>query len=112
MHTATYDVNVASWMGNVLTDTSDGTGFPAWAGATWDRTVLRYGENPHQRAALYTDWRGRAGPGDQLHGKEMSYNNYVDADAALRAAPTTASPPWRSSSTPTPAASRSATTSP
>ena len=33
MHTATYDVAVASWMGNVLTDTSDGTGFPAWVGA-------------------------------------------------------------------------------
>ena len=62
VHTATYDVAVASWMGNVLTDTSDGTGFPAWTGATWDKkTVLRYGENPHQRAALYTHWRRRAG---------------------------------------------------
>ncbi len=56
VHTATYDVAVAGWMGNVLTDTSAGTGFPAWMGATWDRSaVLRYGENPHQRAALYTD---------------------------------------------------------
>ncbi|MGZ4478788.1 MAG: bifunctional phosphoribosylaminoimidazolecarboxamide formyltransferase/IMP cyclohydrolase, partial [Nocardioidaceae bacterium] len=55
VHTATYDVNVASWMGSVLTDTSDGSGFPAWIGATWDKAaVLRYGENPHQRAALYT----------------------------------------------------------
>ncbi len=90
VHTATYDVHVASWMGNVVTDTSDGSGFPAWVGATWDRaTVLRYGENPHQRAALYTDGSvtdpGLA-QGRQLHGKEMSYNNYVDADAALRAA--------------------------
>ncbi|MCB0943387.1 MAG: bifunctional phosphoribosylaminoimidazolecarboxamide formyltransferase/IMP cyclohydrolase, partial [Mycobacterium sp.] len=46
VHTATYDVHVASWMGNVLTDTSDGSGFPAWVGATWDKAaVLRYGEN-------------------------------------------------------------------
>jgi phosphoribosylaminoimidazolecarboxamide formyltransferase / IMP cyclohydrolase len=90
VHTATYDVAVASWMGNVLTDTSDGTGFPAWMGATWDKSaVLRYGENPHQRAALYTNGYAPA-PGlaqaTQLHGKEMSYNNYVDADAARRAA--------------------------
>jgi phosphoribosylaminoimidazolecarboxamide formyltransferase/IMP cyclohydrolase len=90
VHTATYDVAVASWMGNVLTDTSDGTGFPAWMGATWDRAaVLRYGENPHQRAALYRDGYAPE-PGlaqaTQLHGKEMSYNNYVDADAARRAA--------------------------
>ena len=93
VHTATYDVAVASWMGNVATATDevDGvhTGFPAWIGATWDRAaVLRYGENPHQRAALYTDGYGPAGlaQATQLHGKAMSYNNYVDADAAWRAA--------------------------
>ena len=89
VHTATYDVHVASWMGNVLTDSSAGTGFPAWVGATWDRAaVLRYGENPHQSAALYHDGFGPAGlaQAHQLHGKEMSYNNYVDADAARRAA--------------------------
>ncbi|MFN8077820.1 MAG: bifunctional phosphoribosylaminoimidazolecarboxamide formyltransferase/IMP cyclohydrolase [Kineosporiaceae bacterium] len=90
VHTASYDVAVASWMGNVLAPSDAGTGFPAWAGATWSRqAVLRYGENPHQRAALYR----AEGPGEpglagatQLHGKEMSYNNYVDADAAWRAA--------------------------
>ena len=89
VHTATYDVHVASWMGNVLTDTSGGAGFPAWVGATWDRSaVLRYGENPHQSAALYLDGFGPDGLAQarQLHGKEMSYNNYVDADAARRAA--------------------------
>ncbi len=87
-HTASYDVAVASWMGSVLTDTSDGTGFPAWVGATWERSaVLRYGENPHQPAALYTGFPGGGLAGaEQLHGKEMSYNNYVDADAARRAA--------------------------
>jgi phosphoribosylaminoimidazolecarboxamide formyltransferase/IMP cyclohydrolase len=89
VHTATYDVHVASWMGNVLTDTSGGAGFPAWIGGTWDRqAVLRYGENPHQSAALYRDGFGSAGlaGAEQLHGKEMSYNNFVDADAARRAA--------------------------
>jgi len=91
VHTAAYDVAVASWMGSVATTTDevDGehTGFPAWLGATWDRAaVLRYGENPHQRAALYTDGRGGLADATQLHGKAMSYNNYVDADAAWRAA--------------------------
>ena len=87
VHTATYDVTVASWMGNVLAPTDDGSGFPAWTGATWDRAaVLRYGENPHQRAALYRHWRPGLAHAEQLHGKEMSYNNYVDTDAAWRAA--------------------------
>ena len=87
VHTATYDVAVASWMGNVVADTSGGTGFPAWTGATWERvTPLRYGENPHQRAALYAHWRPGIATAEQLHGKAMSYNNYVDADAAVRAA--------------------------
>ncbi|WP_046528896.1 MULTISPECIES: bifunctional phosphoribosylaminoimidazolecarboxamide formyltransferase/IMP cyclohydrolase [Cellulomonas] len=93
VHTATYDVAVASWMGNVATTTDEvdgvATGFPAWVGATWERSdVLRYGENPHQRAALYTADQGTGGLAQarQLHGKAMSYNNYVDADAAWRAA--------------------------
>jgi phosphoribosylaminoimidazolecarboxamide formyltransferase/IMP cyclohydrolase len=89
-HTATYDVHVASWMGNVLADTSDGTGWPAWVGATWERAdVLRYGENPHQRAALYGSGfvpEPGLAQAEQLHGKQMSYNNFVDADAARRTA--------------------------
>ena len=90
VHTASYDVAVASWMGNVVSPSDSGTGFPAWLGATWERAeVLRYGENPHQRAALYVT-NNTPHPGlaqaEQLHGKEMSYNNYVDADAARRAA--------------------------
>ncbi|NMR18978.1 bifunctional phosphoribosylaminoimidazolecarboxamide formyltransferase/IMP cyclohydrolase [Cellulomonas fimi] len=89
-HTATYDVAVASWIGNVLApDASEGSPFPGWVGGTWDRqAVLRYGENPHQAAALYTQGDGTVGlaQATQLHGKEMSYNNYVDADAAWRAA--------------------------
>ena len=87
VHTADYDTAVASWMGNVYTDTSSGSGFPAWTGATFTRAaVLRYGENPHQRAALYRHWRPGVASAEQLHGKEMSYNNYVDTDAAVRAA--------------------------
>ena len=60
-HTASYDIAVASWMGSVLAPDDD-SGFPAWVGASWERAdVLRYGENPHQGAALY---RGvRPGPG-------------------------------------------------
>jgi phosphoribosylaminoimidazolecarboxamide formyltransferase/IMP cyclohydrolase len=88
VHTATYDVAVASWMGSVLTDSTDGTGFPAWIGGTWTKdATLRYGENPHQKAALYlNDFTPGLAQATQLHGKEMSYNNYVDADAARRAA--------------------------
>jgi len=89
VHTATYDIAVASWMGNVVAPTDEGSGFPAWVGAAWERSaVLRYGENPHQGAALYTSahFPGGLASAEQLHGKEMSYNNYVDADAARRAA--------------------------
>ena len=87
VHTASYDNAVANWMGTVVADTTDGTGFPAWTGATFDRAaVLRYGENPHQSAALYRHWRPGVASAEQLHGKEMSYNNYVDTDAAVRAA--------------------------
>jgi phosphoribosylaminoimidazolecarboxamide formyltransferase/IMP cyclohydrolase len=86
-HTATYDVAVASWMGSVLAPEADAGVFPSWVGATWDRAAtLRYGENPHQEAALYVSGRPGLAAAEQLHGKEMSYNNYVDADAAWRAA--------------------------
>ena len=92
-HTAQYDIAVASWLGNVLAadSTVEGveTGFPGWIAASWERAaVLRYGENPHQRAALYVDPYVESGlaQAEQLSGKEMSFNNYVDADAARRAA--------------------------
>ncbi|CAN5710470.1 bifunctional phosphoribosylaminoimidazolecarboxamide formyltransferase/IMP cyclohydrolase [soil metagenome] len=88
-HTAEYDVAVASWMGSVLAPEEPAQQLPEWYGGTWKRSaVLRYGENPHQQAALYTDdsaWPGLA-QAEQLHGKEMSYNNFTDADAAWRAA--------------------------
>ena len=85
-HTASYDVAVATWMGGTLVA---GEGPADWTGSTGRRrATLRYGENPHQGAALYGepgDATGLAGA-TQQHGKEMSYNNYVDADAAWRAA--------------------------
>ncbi|MGZ4568365.1 MAG: bifunctional phosphoribosylaminoimidazolecarboxamide formyltransferase/IMP cyclohydrolase [Blastococcus sp.] len=85
-HTAGYDIAVASWMGDVLAP-DDETGFPAWVGADWERAdVLRYGENPHQKAALYRGLEPGLAHAEQLHGKQMSYNNYVDTDAAWRAA--------------------------
>jgi phosphoribosylaminoimidazolecarboxamide formyltransferase/IMP cyclohydrolase len=111
--TARYDVAVASWFASAYApdETAREAGWPDVAGAFWSRAeVLRYGENPHQRAALYVR-AGSPGPNDaertaagaspartgaavdggiaaarQLHGKAMSYNNYVDADAARRAA--------------------------
>ncbi|MFI7031259.1 bifunctional phosphoribosylaminoimidazolecarboxamide formyltransferase/IMP cyclohydrolase [Microbispora rosea] len=83
-HTAAYDVAVASWFANVYAPEGD---WPSFMGAAWKRkAALRYGENPHQGAALYTGGKDGLANAEQLHGKEMSYNNYVDADAAWRAA--------------------------
>lgn len=84
---AEYDVAVADWFASTLAPAADG--WPEFAGQALRRqAVLRYGENPHQAAALYTDPASPSGlaQAEQLHGKEMSYNNYVDADAAWRAA--------------------------
>ena len=91
-HTASYDAAVASWFAAVYApdDIAARTGWPDPVITAWDRRdVLRYGENPHQHAAIYQQ-AGPAGEGglasaEQLHGKAMSYNNYVDADAAWRA---------------------------
>lgn len=86
-HTASYDTAVASWMAREVVDV--GEEFPGWVGAAWSRRdVLRYGENPHQSAAVYVSHAHEPGvaTAEQLHGKQMSYNNFVDADAARRAA--------------------------
>ncbi|MFV2118382.1 bifunctional phosphoribosylaminoimidazolecarboxamide formyltransferase/IMP cyclohydrolase [Streptomyces sp. Act-28] len=85
-HTAAYDVAVASWFASSYAP-ADESAFPDFTGATYARrNVLRYGENPHQGAALYVDGKGGLAEAEQLHGKEMSYNNYTDTDAARRAA--------------------------
>ena len=89
--TARYDAAVASWFAAAYApdDTARETGWPEVVSALWNRReVLRYGENPHQGAALYA--RHGAPPGlataELLNGKPMSYNNYVDAAAAWRTA--------------------------
>ncbi len=81
-HTATYDTAVATWM------MRDQVPAP-WVGASFTLAAsLRYGENPHQSSAIYRTAGARWGlaGAEQVQGKEMSYNNFVDADAALRAA--------------------------
>jgi phosphoribosylaminoimidazolecarboxamide formyltransferase/IMP cyclohydrolase len=87
-HTAAYDVQVAEWFAQELADDPAGW-WPRFAGQTLRlATPLRYGENAHQPAALYVDPSGEPGlaQAEQLGGKEMSYNNYVDAQSAHRTA--------------------------
>jgi phosphoribosylaminoimidazolecarboxamide formyltransferase/IMP cyclohydrolase len=85
-HTASYDVAVSWWFSGGLSEQGQ---WPAFAGSALVlKDTLRYGENPHQLAALYDDPDVPVGlaQAEQLHGKQMSYNNYVDTDAARRAA--------------------------
>ncbi|MFT4219944.1 MAG: bifunctional phosphoribosylaminoimidazolecarboxamide formyltransferase/IMP cyclohydrolase [Microbacterium sp.] len=84
-HTASYDRAVAKWFAD---GTLSGEDLPAHLTIKAERlATLRYGENAHQRAAIYATAGGHGiAQATQLQGKEMSYNNYVDADAALRAA--------------------------
>ena len=93
--TAAYDAAVASWFAASYApdETAEQAGWPDVVAAVWRRAdVLRYGENPHQKGAIYRSGieLGAGPPGiagaELLHGKAMSYNNYVDADAARRAA--------------------------
>ncbi|WP_416071560.1 bifunctional phosphoribosylaminoimidazolecarboxamide formyltransferase/IMP cyclohydrolase [Streptomyces sp. ME02-8801-2C] len=86
-HTAEYDIAVASWFASAYAPADDSQ-FPDFVAAALERkSTLRYGENPHQPAALYVDGTGTGlAEAEQLHGKEMSYNNYTDTDAARRAA--------------------------
>jgi phosphoribosylaminoimidazolecarboxamide formyltransferase / IMP cyclohydrolase len=90
-HTAAYDTAVAGWFADTLGvrashPASDGSPSTIDVHATLQQ-VLRYGENSHQHAALYrADGAHGIAQATQLHGKEMSYNNFVDADAAVRAA--------------------------
>jgi phosphoribosylaminoimidazolecarboxamide formyltransferase/IMP cyclohydrolase len=101
-HTAAYDAAVSSWFAASYApdEIAVETGWPDLIAQVWTRAdALRYGENPHQRAALYTAGSSRTEAADNgpahdsgiagaevLHGKAMSYNNYVDADSARRAA--------------------------
>ena len=102
-HTAAYDTAVAKWFGGEIEsawmsasgqssgDESKNPGFESQFSVQANLAqVLRYGENSHQAAALYkvvgNDAVSGIAQARVLHGKEMSYNNYVDADAAVRAA--------------------------
>ena len=79
--TAEYDLAIATWLGQ-----TDGKDLPDWFGHIWQReNSLRYGENPHQSAAIYSGGPNGIVGAQQLHGKEMSFNNYTDAEAAWRA---------------------------
>ncbi|HEV8323053.1 MAG TPA: bifunctional phosphoribosylaminoimidazolecarboxamide formyltransferase/IMP cyclohydrolase [Myxococcota bacterium] len=108
-HTAAYDAGIATFLGSLPAEGALDPAAPA-ARARFSRVlggvlplaaVLRYGENPHQEAALYLD--GGAAPAGcvsvararQLQGKELSYNNYLDLDAALRTARAFAGGPGR-----------------
>ena len=79
--TAEYDLAIATWL-----DQSADNELPEWFGRIWHREdSLRYGENPHQAAAIYSGGPAGIVDAQQLHGKEMSFNNYTDAEAAWRA---------------------------
>ena len=80
--TAEYDIAIAEWLAGELNQND-------WRAKVWQKiTDLRYGENPHQSAAVFQDNSFSHGisSAKQHHGKEMSFNNFTDADAALRAA--------------------------
>jgi phosphoribosylaminoimidazolecarboxamide formyltransferase/IMP cyclohydrolase len=77
---AEYDLTIASWLGTTIS-----TEMPDWLGLIWKReNTLRYGENPHQSAGIYKGGPAGIVSAVQSHGKEMSFNNYTDADAAWR----------------------------
>jgi phosphoribosylaminoimidazolecarboxamide formyltransferase/IMP cyclohydrolase len=91
-HTARYDSAIANWLTAVNADKLDDgaaperTEYPAKLQLAFDKVQdLRYGENPHQTAAFYRDLSapaGGIGSYHQLQGKELSYNNIADSDAA------------------------------
>ncbi|KHD85436.1 phosphoribosylaminoimidazolecarboxamide formyltransferase [Heyndrickxia ginsengihumi] len=82
-HTAAYDAQIAAYMTNLVGEEN-----PEKVTYTYElKQTLRYGENPHQKASFYKDALGSSfsiAHATQLHGKELSYNNIHDADAALQ----------------------------
>jgi phosphoribosylaminoimidazolecarboxamide formyltransferase/IMP cyclohydrolase len=80
-HTASYDAAIADWFAGREADEA----LPRFVGLAYDKVrELRYGENPHQRGALYSTAGGPGpfGGAEVLQGKEMSFNNWLDLDAA------------------------------
>jgi phosphoribosylaminoimidazolecarboxamide formyltransferase/IMP cyclohydrolase len=94
-HTSRYDAAVAGYLSSVQADGSRDP-FPPVLGLHYNKQQdLRYGENPHQRAAFYTERSpepGTISASKQLQGKELSYNNIADADAALECVKSFAEP--------------------
>ncbi len=91
-HTAAYDGMIANYLGAVAEDTPsesvpERTTFPHTFNQQWNlKEVMRYGENPHQKAAFYVDLNPReasVATAVSLQGKALSYNNIADTDAAL-----------------------------
>ncbi len=81
-HTASYDAAVAGWF---AAGQADAGGLPAFVGLAYEKVAdLRYGENPHQRGALFAEVAGPGvlGGAEVIQGKEMSFNNWLDAWAA------------------------------
>ena len=94
-HTARYDGAIANYLGQRV-DANETTAFPRTFNAQFVKAqALRYGENPHQRAAFYRD-HDSAGAcvarASQIQGKELSFNNIADADAALECVKSFAGP--------------------
>ena len=94
-HTARYDAAIANWLTS-LDEENKPQQFPAKLQLAFDRVeTLRYGENPHQQAAFYRDptpTEGSIANYTQLQGKELSYNNIADSDAAWECVKTFAAP--------------------
>ncbi len=94
-HTARYDAAIANWLTS-LDDANQPQIFPSKLQLAFDRVeILRYGENPHQHAAFYRDptpTHGTIAAYKQLQGKELSYNNIADADAAWECVKTFTTP--------------------
>ncbi len=86
-HAAAYDGMIADWLGAHAGDGEDGPFAPTLHLALKRKATLRYGENPHQGGALYVEHaapaQGIVATAQVLAGKELSYNNLADADAAL-----------------------------
>ena len=95
VHTARYDAAIANWL-TALDGANQPQAFPDQLQLAFDRVeTLRYGENPHQQAAFYRDPAPLAGAianYRQLQGKELSYNNIADADAAWECVKTFTAP--------------------
>jgi len=79
--TAAYDRAISTRLASIGAE--EGSGLPAFLDIRAPRALdLRYGENPHQKAALYSNRQGGIAGAEQLQGRELSYNNLVDLDAA------------------------------